>query len=277
MRTVATILAAAFLAAPTVRAGEAPRIVTAGSAVTEIAVALGLAPQIVAVDTSSRHLDETRDKPDVGYMRTLGAEGVLAQKPGLVIVSSEAGPPPVIEQIRGAGVRLVVVQNGRSLDNIDDKIRSIAAATGREAEGEALIARFESELDGLRRLVAGQEGSPSVVYLHARQGGELMAAGTDTAADAMIGAIGARNACGSFTGYKPLSAEFFAASAPDCVIVSESVVGGDDELLAAVPGLAATPAGRNMRIIRVDDAAFLGFGPRSAATAAKVAAGLRQL
>ena len=77
---------AVLLAALTAHA-EPKRIVTGGSAVTEIAVALGLAPQIVAVDTSSKHLDETRDKPDVGYVRMLGAEGILSQKPVLVLVS----------------------------------------------------------------------------------------------------------------------------------------------------------------------------------------------
>ena len=71
----ATILAV-LLTALTVRA-EPARIVTAGAAVTEIVSALGLAPQIVAVDTSSKHLEETRDKPDIGYVRMLGAEGIL--------------------------------------------------------------------------------------------------------------------------------------------------------------------------------------------------------
>jgi len=135
----ATILAV-LLTALTARA-EPARIVTAGAAVTEIVSGLGLAPQIVAVDASSKHLEETRDKPDIGYVRMLGAEGILSQKPDLVLVSSEAGPPSVLEQITSAGVDVVVIPNGYSLDNIDDKIRAIAAATGRVEEGEQLIAR----------------------------------------------------------------------------------------------------------------------------------------
>ena len=103
-----------------------------------------------------------------------------------------------------------------------------------------------------------------------------MAAGRETAAHAMIEASGGRNICADFTGYKPLSAEIFAAAAPDFVIVSETVGGDDAELLAGLPGLGATPAGREVRIIRVDDAAFLGFGPRTPAAAAAVAAALRQ-
>ncbi|MBE2179065.1 MAG: ABC transporter substrate-binding protein [Chthoniobacterales bacterium] len=269
-------LAVVLLAASSAAQAGDRRIITAGSAVTEIACALGLGPEIVAVDTSSRHLDETREKPDIGYIRTLGAEALLSQNPSLVLVSGEAGPPPVLEQIRGAGVELVVVENEHSLENIDDKIRAVAAATGREGAAEQIIARFDADLAKLHELVGASKTRPSAVFLLARQGGSVMVAGRDTAAHAMIEASGARNAGEAFTGYKPLSAEIFAASAPDGVIVSESVAGDDAELLASVPGLEATPAGRNLRVIRVDDASFLGFGPRSAATAAMIAAGLRQ-
>jgi iron complex transport system substrate-binding protein len=271
----ATILAV-LLTALAVRA-EPARIVTAGAAVTEIVSGLGLAPQIVAVDTSSKHLEETRDKPDIGYVRMLGAEGILSQKPDLVLVSGEAGPPPVLEQIKSAGVDVVVIPNGYSLDNIDDKIRAIAAATGRVEDGEKLITRVDADVQTLRAATAANEGErPGVVFLLARHGGNLMAAGTETAAHAMIEASGGRNVCASFTGYQPLSAEIFATAAPDFVIVSESVGGDDTELLARVPGLGTTPDGRKLRVIRVDDAAFLGFGPRAPSAATEVALALRQ-
>ncbi len=271
----ATILAV-LLSALTAQA-EPARIVTAGSAVTEIAVALGLAPRIVAVDTSGKEIDGMGDKPDVGYVRMLGAEGILSQKPDLVLVSSEAGPAPVLEQIRAAGVDVVVVPNGHSLDNIADKIRAVATATGRTEDGDKLITRVETDLQTLRATTtSGDRERPGVVFLLARHGGALMAAGSDTAAHAMIEASGGRNICADFTGYQPLSAEIFAAATPDFVIVSESVGGNDAELLASVPGLGAAQVAGELRVIRVDDAAFLGFGPRTPSAAAEVALALRR-
>jgi len=270
----ATILAVLFSAL--VARAEPPRLVTAGSAVTEIAAALGLAPQIVAVDTSGKEIEGMGDKPDVGYVRMLGAEGILSQKPDLVLVSGEAGPPPVLEQIKAAGVEVVVIPEGHSLDNIDDKIRAVAVATGRAEEGEKLIAKVEADVQSLRAMTAGHEGErPGVIFLLARHGGNLMAAGSDTAAHAMIEVSGGRNICADLTGYQPLSAEIFAAATPDFVIVSESVGGDDTQLLSSIPGLGATPAGRASRVIRVDDAAFLGFGPRAPSAATEVAAALR--
>ena len=275
MHRPATILAV-LLSALTARA-EPERIVTAGSAVTEIAAALGLTPQIVAVDTSGKELDGMGDKPDVGYVRMLGAEGILSQKPDLVLVSGEAGPPPVLEQIRAAGVDVVVIPNGYSLDNIDDKIRAVATATGRTEDGDKLITRVEADLQALRAATTGNDNErPGVVFLLARHTGSLMAAGSDTAAHAMIEATGGRNICADFTGYKPLSAEIVAAATPDFVIVSESVGGNDTELLASVPGLGAAQTAGELRVIRVNDAAFLGFGPRAPSAAAEVALALRQ-
>jgi iron complex transport system substrate-binding protein len=271
----ATILAV-LLSALTAQA-EPARIVTAGSAVTEIAVALGLAPRIVAVDTSGKEIDGMGDKPDVGYVRMLSAEGILSQKPDLVLVSGEAGPSPVLEQVRAAGVDVVVVPNGHSLDNIADKIRAVATATGRTEDGDKLITRVETDLQALRATTTGGDRErPGVVFLLARHGGALMAAGSDTAAHAMIEASGGRNVCADFTGYQPLSAEIFAAATPDYVIVSESVGGNDAELLASVPGLGAAQVAGELRVIRVDDAAFLGFGPRTPSAAAEVALALRR-
>lgn len=274
MRRAAFILALS-VAASAARA-EAPRIVTAGSAVTEIVCALGLGTQLVAVDTSSKHLDETRDKPDIGYVRQLGAEGVLSQRPDLVIVSGEAGPPEVLDQIRAAGIGLLVVEKGETLESIPAKIRTIAKATGRGGQGDALAAKVEAETGDLRRKVAAGSEKPSVIFLMARHGGNLMAAGRGTAAHAMIEASGGCNAGDSFDGYKPLSPEIFAASAPDYVIVSESVGTDDAAFVDSVPGLPSTPAGKNSRIIRVDDTAFLGFGPRAPASAMAVAGVLQK-
>ena len=263
------ILSLPALAAP-------QRIVTAGSAVTEIVRGLGLEDRLVAVDSSSRTLHGLEGKPDIGYVRVLGAEGVLSQKPDLVLVSSEAGPPPVLEQIRNAGVELVIVTNGHGLDLVDEKILSIAKATGRESEASTLLADHAANLQKLRAAVESLPRHPKVIFLHARGGNNLMAAGTDTAAHAMIEASGGTNACADFQGYKPLSAESFAAMAPDFVLLSESVLGSDEDLLKTVPGLAQTPAAKNGGILRVEDAAFLGFGPRSAAAARLVAMRLGQ-
>jgi hypothetical protein len=123
-RVAAALLAAAALSiapvahAVTVRdaAGrnvdvkDASRIVSVGGAVTEILYALGLADRIVAVDSTSLFPAEAlKQKPNVGYMRALSAEGVLGLNPSLVLAIEGSGPKETIAVLEAATVPLVRV------------------------------------------------------------------------------------------------------------------------------------------------------------------------
>jgi ABC-type Fe3+-hydroxamate transport system substrate-binding protein len=67
---------------------DATRIVSVGGAVTEILYALGLEQRVIAVDTTSLYPPRAlAEKPNVGYMRQLSPEGVLALGP------SSSSPP----------------------------------------------------------------------------------------------------------------------------------------------------------------------------------------
>ena len=93
-------------------AAEPLRVVTAGASVTAIVQELGLAEQVVGIDSTSVPLLEERGLPNVGYQRQLSAEGVLSLKPDVLLGTEEMGPPPVLAQLREAGVDVVVVRAG---------------------------------------------------------------------------------------------------------------------------------------------------------------------
>src|SRR5262245_31645671 len=76
---------------------DASRIVSVGGAVTEILYALGLEQRVIAVDTTSLYPPRAlAQKPSVGYMRQLSAEGVLALGPSLVLAVRRLGHPPSV-------------------------------------------------------------------------------------------------------------------------------------------------------------------------------------
>ena len=74
-----------------------------------------------------------RALPQVGYMRALSAEGVAALHPDLVLLSDNAGPPAVIEQMRGLGIPLKLIPDRPTPEGVADKIRAVGAALGRKA------------------------------------------------------------------------------------------------------------------------------------------------
>ncbi|SQC87017.1 Periplasmic hemin-binding protein [Klebsiella pneumoniae] len=53
--------------------------------------------------------------PDVGYLRQLNAEGILALRPQLVLASAQAQPSLVLHKVQASGVKVVNVPGGESL------------------------------------------------------------------------------------------------------------------------------------------------------------------
>lgn len=67
------------------------RIVSAGSTVTELILALGAEQQLVAVDVTSE-VPSSLNLPTVGYHRRLAAEGLLTLDPTHLIVQMKWDP-----------------------------------------------------------------------------------------------------------------------------------------------------------------------------------------
>ncbi|MDF1818737.1 MAG: ABC transporter substrate-binding protein [Immundisolibacteraceae bacterium] len=241
------------------------RIIVIGGAITEIVYALGHQARIVAVDSSSRHPQAANGLPNVGYMRTLGAEPILALNPDLVLLAADAGPPAVIEQLSDAGVNIVVVPEGPSLPGVLKKIDAVAPALGDAARGKVLRAKLAADfkaLDELPRLTT----PPRVLFLLSVGTGSLMAAGDGTSADGIIKLAGGSNAITDFNGYKPLSPEAAINAAPDVILVTDrtlEVLGGKQALLDQ-PWVTASSAVSAPHIVSMDGLLLLGFGPRTA-------------
>ena len=253
------------------------RIVAVGGELTEIVYALGAEARRVGVDTTSRWPAAARALPKVGYMRTLSAEGILSLVPTLVLATTHAGPPVVLEQLREAGVPLLVLPAEPSLAGAESKIRGVANALGLEPQGEVLVRTLRSRVE---RVLAGvsADAGPRVVFLMGLQQGAPIAAGAGTSAQAMIELAGGANALTGFSGYRPVSPEVLAQARPEVLLVPEhalSAMGGAPAVLSQ-PGVELTCAGRNRRLVVMDGLYLLGFGPRLGEAVTDLAQALRE-
>lgn len=280
---VARVLALALLAALSVGCGRdpgptagsstarpkdapaEPRIVSVGGTVTEIIFALGQGARVVAVDTSSTHPAESTDKlPKIGYQRTLAAEGIVAQRPTLLLLSAEAGPPATIEQLKGLGVATHILPAEPTVEGTKERIRLLAEALGAAEQGKRITADLTAELGRSEELVKRAKTKPRVLFVYARGAGTLMVGGARTPAAEMIRLAGGENAVDSFEGFKPLTSEAVTAAKPDVIVIPERGLAslGGVAGLTAQPGVGLTPAGKAGRVVAMDDLLLLGFGPR---------------
>jgi len=277
-RLLGTALAGAAVSAlpRTGWATKPQRIVVAGGALTEIVVALGAGDRLVGVDQTSLHPATVRNLPQIGYLRTLGAEGILSLSPTLIIASDQAGPPTTMAQLRGADVPLLVVPESYTEPAVPKKILAVAGALDRMAEGKTLAAGVEADLQAVQAMVAPLK-RPRVLFVISTSNGSVLAGGRETASDAMLRLAGAQNAITDYKNFKPLNAEAALAADPDAILLPDhsfDALGGK-EGVAKLPALAQTAAGRAGRIYTMDTLYMLGLGPRIAHAARDLAAALR--
>ncbi|XXN62623.1 heme/hemin ABC transporter substrate-binding protein [Enterobacter ludwigii] len=253
MRKLLLLLSA--LALPAV---AAERVISIGGDVTQIIYALDAQQDLVARDSTSQHPAQANRLPDVGYMRQLNAEGILALKPTLVLSSELAKPSLVLQQVAQAGVKVVDVTGKNSLDAIPEKIATIGKALHREDEATALIEKVNKQ-----RAQIPQKTLPiKVLFIMAHGGMRTQAAGAQTGADGAIRSAGLINAMAAVPHYQQLSQEGVVAAAPDLIVVGEDglrTLGGEEKVWA-LPGLAMTPAGQHRALLVVDEMALLSFG-----------------
>lgn len=257
---VLSIIAAA---APKSADNSPKKIVAVGSAITEIVFALGAGDRLVGVDTSSNYPPEAAKLPRVGYHRAIAAEGILSLKPDLILASHDTGPPAVIEQLRSAGARLVLLEEGFSLEGVRAKIDTIAEAIGAPGSANALKKQIEQTYNTARAAIpAGKK--VKVMFVYAQGNGTLHVSGLGSAAAAMIELAGAENAVTGYKGYRPLTAEAMVAAAPEVILVPGRALGpiGGDAGFLKTPGVSLTPAARQKRIYFIDDSLLLSYGPR---------------
>ncbi|EGR0046718.1 TPA: ABC transporter substrate-binding protein [Vibrio vulnificus] len=249
------------------------RIISAGSAVTELILALHAEQSLIAVDVTSQ-LPEDQQLPKIGYHRRLSAEGLLALSPTKLIGSDEMGPAPVLQQLKSTGVDIEVVNTQANVDGLKARIDQIAAILNKPQEAQQLKSQVDQQVQSLKANQPTNQ-KKKVLFLLIHEGRAANVAGTDTTPDAIINLAGAINpAADKITAYKPLSSESMVEMQPDVILVSGrsfEKLGGPDAIIKMMPLLAATPAGQNKQIMTIDGAALVGgLGLKSLAEAKRL-------
>ncbi|TPI15866.1 hemin ABC transporter substrate-binding protein [Mesorhizobium sp. B4-1-3] len=244
---------------------DASRIVSIGGSITEIVYALGEDGRLVARDSTSSYPEEAQKLPDVGYMRALSPEGVLSVNPSGILALHGSGPKEAVDVLKKSSVPFIEVPDRYDHEGILEKIRVVGKALGVEAKAEKLVAETDAKLMATEKQTAAIKERKRVLFVLSTQGGKILAAGSDTAADGIIKLAGAVNTVEGFSGYKGMTEEAIVSAKPDVILTMKG--GGppiSEEELFANPAVASTPAGTNRKMVSMQGGYLLGFGPRTA-------------
>lgn len=235
--------------------------------------AYGLGDNLVGRDTSTG-TEGTEKLPVVTKSgHTVDAESIISLAPSLIITDGTIGPIDVLLQLRDAGVPVVMVTKSTDFDSTYETARDVAASLGVPELGEQLVTDIQeaivaksAEIEAL--LPKNAQDRPRVAFLYIRgTAGIYYLFGEGSGVDSLIGAVGAVDVAEEigWTGMKPMTDEALVAINPDVIMVMShglESAGGVDGLLAGVPSVALTNAGKNRRIIDVDDTSLFAGATR---------------
>lgn len=258
------------------------RIVPLTGSLSEIVFTLGLGGHVVARDVTAT-FEQARHLPVVTRAHDVSAESVLSLRPTLVLAETTTGPAEAVEQIRAAGIPLVVLDPAKQLADVGTRIDKVAAALGLPDAGAQLRKRTEQRIEAARGRVPDGADRPRVAFLYLRGSASVyLLGGPGSGADSLVeaaGGVDAGKASGLTRDFTPITSEALAKAAPDVILVMTkglASVGGVDGLLK-IPGVGQTPAGLDRRIASVDDGVLLNFGPRTDAVVASLAEQIHQV
>lgn len=200
--------------------------------------------------------------------RALTAEGILALDPDLAVIASFTAPE-VRAVLDAHRVRTLTFDSFAGFADYRAHVRALAAAAADPAAGERLLAEFDAR-------IAALAAAPPARSLAALAWGEGHVAGAGTTFDDEIRAAGHRNLAAEkgLSGHVPLSLESLVSWDPEVLVVLCPAAAADDPACgeaergaAALPGLSATRAARDARVVAVPGRALASTGADMASAA----------
>ncbi len=251
------ILKISLLCSALAMSSYSSKIVSVGGSVTETVAALGHSDKLIGVDLSSVYPKEVTSKlPNIGYWLRLTQEGILSLKPENVIISSEAKPIKIVNQLPKFGINTHIIDDKPSIESAKKKIRQVAKFLNETKKAELIIERIEKNILLVKNEIKDKK-KPRVLFVFSRGKGTLMAAGTKTKPGIMINLAGGENVL-DFEQYSKISSESILEMNPDIIIKTyHAGSSGLDEKI-----VSSTNAGKNNSIYSMDMLLISGFTVR---------------
>ncbi|BFL82625.1 ABC transporter substrate-binding protein [Shewanella sp. N2AIL] len=269
----------AFSAEPDVESTESEiRLVSAGTGVTELVLALDAGNELIAIDSTSYVPEGLAHVAKLGYHRMLSAEGIIALSPTLVVGSDVMGPETTLNVLKQANIQVVQLPATNDEPQLMSNVDTLGQLLNRPDNAIKLKQDLHQQLQSLadkKQQISDAGAQPKILFMLLQEGRGARVGGKGTAADTIIALSGAQNIA-EFDGYKSMSQEGILSLQPDIILLSKRSDNPTEqtnahiaqELIKEMPLLAHTPAGKNGHIQTLAPQALLGGLGISAISAA---------
>jgi len=240
-------------------------IVSLAPSTTEIAFALGLGSQVVAVDDFSDFPAEAKNLPKVGGSNgAYNIEQIVALKPDLVLAAGITAPEAIkkLEDLKQTVVVLGTAQT--TFESIFNDIALAGKITGHADQAAQLVGALKQKLDAIKAKVATAKTQPLVYWeIDATDPTKPFSVGPGNFVSDLITLAGGKNIFADIgSPFPQVSAEQVVAAKPAVIILSDAAYGVTADTVTQRPGWQAIPAVEQRRIEPIDDNLVSRPGPR---------------
>ncbi len=244
-------------------ASETPKsnqkIVSLSGGITEIVSALGHENEIVGNDVTSTYPESLKStSKDLGHVRSMTIEPIMAVNPTLILASYKDINPELLGKMKSSGIKTELFKQEYTVDGTKKLIEEVAKALG-NTDYQKLNDKIDADLKQIQPIAK----KPRVLFIYAR-GNMMMVSGKNTPMASLIEIAGGENAVKDFEDFKPLTPEAVVKANPDVLFFFSSGLqgAGGNEGVLKMPGVLQTNAGKNKKIIAMDGGLVSSFGPR---------------
>lgn len=232
---------------------------------TEIAFELGLEKEIVGVSDYDNYPEQVTEKEKIGGME-FNVEKIIGLDADLVLAhaSSAHNSKDGLEQLRDAGIDVLVVNDAQNFEQVYESVEMIGKATGKTEEAVEEVKEMKDVLASIEEKASGiKEEDQKSVYIEVSPAPNLYTPGQNTFMNELIELIHADNAMDDQEGWAQVSEEAVIQANPDVIVTTygyytENAV---DQVLAR-QGWSTIPAVKNKEVIDVNSDLISRTGPR---------------
>ncbi|PLR77324.1 ABC transporter substrate-binding protein [Bacillus sp. V3-13] len=233
---------------------------------TEIAFELGLGDEIVGVSDYDNYPEEAVSKEKIGGME-FNVEKIVSLDPDLVLAhaSSAHNSETGLQQLKDAGIAVLVVNDATSFDKVYDSIEMIGTATGESDEADRIIKDMKDRINQIKEKAADiPEADRKTVYIEVSSD-PIFTTGKNTFMDEMLTIVNAKNAFGDLEGWAEIDQEAVIEKNPDVVLTTHGAYTGDPvATVMGRDGWQDVKAVQNQQIVDLNSDMVTRSGPRLA-------------
>ncbi len=250
------------------------RVVVVGKQINEFIYWVGAQSQIVARDRTSEAPRAIMQKPSVGYHRALSAEGIISTNPSVFLTDANVGPPTVMKQLKTVGIPIKVMRVGDSMTDSEHLMQEVGQYFGREKQADAVVSAWNKNMARVMSAskLWANDPRPKVVLVHFGQASNIFFGITGGPSNQIITWAGGDNVlAGKHT--SQLTPELMADAQPQIILAHQLAFSrfGSAKGFTQLPGVALTPAGKNLRIYQVNSSDTIYYSPRTPAAIMELA------